>query len=460
MNKAAFRILLLCCCCLGPGVYAGQAQIQGVKLYAVEGGERVVFSLNKKVRYKLFVLSDPERVVIDFLDARLKASTRKLNYRDSTLARIRSAPRRRYDLRVVLDLQAKHVPKSQWLPDPGGRGYQLHIDLKPAAAAPARPRVVKAPLTPEAPAQPHPKNRPLSKPRPAKPALRDVIVAVDAGHGGSDPGAQGPRGTKEKDITLAMARKLAGLINKEPGMRAVMIRDGDYRVRLRTRIERARKHKADLLVSIHADAFRDPRAHGSSVYVLSRKGASSEAARWLAASENASDLIGVDMDGTDDEVLREVIFDLYQDATVQDSIYAGGKVLKHLRAVSRLHRPGVEHAPFAVLKAPDVPSILVETAFISNPEEEARLRSGAGQQRMARAIFQGIRDYFHDNPPRGTKLAAMNQERRHVIARGDTLSKIAGRYGVSVATLRAANGLRSDRLFVGNVLRIPLLDGG
>jgi N-acetylmuramoyl-L-alanine amidase len=281
-----------------------------------------------------------------------------------------------------------------------------------------------------------------------------VVVAVDAGHGGEDPGALGRRGTREKDVTLAIARRLAALIDREPGMRAVMVRKGDYYVGLRQRIEIARKERADLFISIHADAFRDARVQGASVYTLSRRGASSEAARWLAERENSADLIGGVSLEDKDHILASVLLDLSQTAALQASTDVAERVFRRLKQVGRVHNDRVQEAGFVVLKSPDIPSILVETAFISNRTEESRLTDPEHQARLAEAILEGVREYFDYSPPPGTRLAQV-ADRRHIISRGDTLSAIASQYEVSLSHLREANGLTTDRIRVGQVLLIP-----
>ncbi|HLF96581.1 MAG TPA: N-acetylmuramoyl-L-alanine amidase, partial [Methylococcaceae bacterium] len=236
--------------------------------------------------------------------------------------------------------------------------------------------------------------------------IRDVVVAIDAGHGGDDPGAHGQLGTDEKEVTLAIARKLENLIRAEPGMKAVMIRNRDHYLGLRERIQKARKHKADLFVSIHADAFINDSARGSSVFTLSEHGASNEAARWLAEKENAADLVGgVRLDDKDD-VLASVLLDLSQTATLEASHEVAGKVLGELGRHGALHHRDVQRAGFVVLKSPDIPSVLVETAFISNADEERKLRDPAEQENIARAVFRGIRNYFAQRAPQGTRLAA------------------------------------------------------
>jgi N-acetylmuramoyl-L-alanine amidase len=289
-------------------------------------------------------------------------------------------------------------------------------------------------------------------------AARPVVVAIDAGHGGQDPGAIGSRGTRESEVTLAIARRLAVLVDKEPGMRPVMIRDADTFVHLNERIKRAREAKADLFISIHADAFTSSDARGSSVFTLSERGATSEAARWLADRENSADLVGgVDLKASDD-VLANVLLNMSQNATMEHSGEAAGAVLRNLSRLGDTHKAQVQKAGFVVLKSPDIPSMLVETAFISNPEEEARLITPAHQQRLAEALLAGIKAYFRKYPPAGpvaTTASAVGGGRGYVIQPGDTLSDIAKRHGVSLSALRGANGLEGDHIRVGQTLSIP-----
>jgi N-acetylmuramoyl-L-alanine amidase len=287
--------------------------------------------------------------------------------------------------------------------------------------------------------------------RAAAPLARQAIVAIDAGHGGKDPGAIGRSGTREKKVVLAIAKRLASLIDRELAMEAVLIRNGDQYLSLRERIAKARKNRADLFVSLHADAFRHARARGASVYVLSERGASSEAARWLASRENAADLVGGVSLGDKDEQLARVLLDLSQTATLQASHDLGQDILQSLQQTTRLHSSRLEQAGFVVLKAPDIPSVLVETGFISNPEEERKLRNQAHQTTIAKALLAGVRSYFLRNPPPGSMWA----ERQHMIKPGDTLSGIAQHYAVSTNQLRALNELATDLLRAGQVLRIP-----
>ncbi len=409
--------------------------LEGVRLWAAPDSTRVVFDASGAVEHKLFTLHNPERLVIDLEGVQVGNRFEAASAQGGLVKALRTGKREGKGLRVVLDLTQAVRPKSFVLKPNDEYGHRLVIDLEQVAAA---PRVTTAPRAV--------KTVPLES--------RDLIIAIDAGHGGEDPGAHGRGGTREKDVVLSIARKLAALVNAEPGMRAVLIRDGDYYIGLRQRINLARKHKADLFVSIHADAFRDSSVKGSSVYVLSKRGASSEMARWVAARENASDLVGgVSLDDKDD-LLAEVLLDLSQSASIEASMEVGDNVLGQLKQVGRVHKRTVQHAAFAVLKSPDIPSILVETAFISNPQEERNLRSSQHQQKLAQAVLQGIQGYFSRNPPPGT-LVAKRIARQHVVRSGDTLSHIAQRYGVDVKTLRVANGLNSDRLFVGKTLTIP-----
>lgn len=418
---------------------AGSLQVNGVRLWAAPDSTRVVFDVTGPVEHQLFTLKGPDRLVIDLKHARIDTALVKQLKSNGVVKGLRSGSRNKDDLRLVLDLVSPVKPKSFVLKPNDQYGHRLVIDLFNAGKVKKRePKTVKA-IT-----------------RPTK--LRDLVIAVDAGHGGDDPGARGRKGTREKDVVLGIARKLAAKINKEPGMKAVLVRDGDYYIGLRKRIDKARKHRADLFISIHADAFRDRRVHGSSVYVLSRRGASSEMARWLAARENAADLVGgVSLDDKDD-LLAEVLLDLAQTATLETSTGAASNVLSELKRLGKVHKRQVQHAGFVVLKSPDIPSMLVETAFISNPSEENRLRSRKHQQKVANAIFKGVRRYFVSNPPVGTRLAKQSP-RRHVVRRGDTLSHIARRYGVSMSSLRDRNRLKGDRLLVGNVLKIPSQGG-
>jgi len=420
----------------GQGVAFADADFLSVRLWAAPDHTRVVFDTSGPVTHKLFTLQNPDRLVIDVPAAQAKAN---MQTSGGMVKGIRAARNKPDTLRIVLDLKQAAKPRSFNLTPNGQYGHRLVIDLYGDESGTA-----SAATTPTA--------KPEVKQAIASQAgdVRDLVIAIDAGHGGDDPGAMGRRKTREKDVVLAIARRLARLVEKEPGMRPVLIREGDYYVGLRQRIEKARKHKADLFISIHADGFTDHRASGSSVYVLSRRGASSEMARVLAARENAADLVGgVSLDDKDD-LLREVLLDLSQTATLEASFSVADNMLGELKRIGKTHKTGVQQAGFVVLKSPDIPSILVETAFISNPAEEQKLRDSGHQQQLATAMLHGIRDYFRKHPPPGTLVA-----RQYVVKNGDTLSDIAQQFSVSLNSLRGYNGLKSDTLRVGDTLRIP-----
>lgn len=452
---------------------ATNAQIKSVRLWASPDNTRLVFDMDTLAAYRVFTLENPDRVVIDLKDARLAAPVGAVDYNNPLLQSIRSAQRNK-DLRMVLDLKSRVKPESFVLEPTGEYGYRLVVDLFDIRAASKTPEAVALPVpnpvvptpmpasvsAPVAATEPRPESKSIARVQPAPKAVddkryRDIIVAIDAGHGGEDPGARGPRGTREKDVVLAIARKLEALIRKEPGMRPVMVRDGDYYIDLRRRTQKAREQKADIFVSIHADAFTRPDARGSSVFILSERGATSEAARWLADKENASDLIGgVDLGGKD-KMLASVLLDLSQTASVEASYDVAAQVLEGLKGIGEVHKGQVERAGFMVLKAPDIPSLLVETAFISNPAEEKKLQDEDHQQELAHAILNGIRGYFTRSPPPGTKLAEL-AARHHTITKGETLVAIAEHYGVSIDKLKSANKLADDQIKIGGKLRIPV----
>jgi len=437
MQLGRLVLLLMIALVLAPvtGVHAAALQVQSARLWAAPDSTRVVFDISGPVEHRLFTLKNPNRLVIDLPDTVVNDKLKQTLTSGGIVKNLRSGPRNKKDLRLVLDLKGPVKPRSFVLKPNEQYGHRLVIDLFAAGAA--------GKSVPK-------KSKVSSKPQ----QFRDLVIAIDAGHGGEDSGARGKKGTREKDAVLAIARRLAALVKKEPGMKPVLIRDGDYYIGLRKRIEKARKHRADLFISIHADAFRDRRVQGSSVFVISRRGASSEMARWMAARENAADLVGgVSLDDKDD-LLAEVLLDLAQSATLEVSNEVADNVLAEMKRVGKIHKKRVQHAGFVVLKSPDIPSLLVETAFISNPAEEKRLKSSKHQQRVAHAIMNGVRRYFVANPPVGTRLAKADS-RKHVIKSGDTLSHIAQRYGVSMTTLRSKNQLRNDRLLVGKVLKIP-----
>jgi len=416
--------------------FAGSVTVENVRVWAAPDSTRVVFDISGPVEHELSLLTEPYRTVIDLKDATISMEAAQPGAEDKYLQAVRTATRNNKDLRVVLDLKKFANYKSFQLKPNKHYGHRLVVDLYSKESKEVKRIDIEEEITA------------LNLPR-------DVVIAIDAGHGGEDPGARGPSGVYEKKVVLKIAEDLVRAINKERGMKAVMIRKGDYYMSLRKRIAKAREHKADLFMSIHADAFHDPKVHGSSVYVLSQRGASSEAAKWLAESENASDLIGGVSLGDKDDVLASVLFDLSQTASLEASIDIADRVLKGLKGVGKVHKRTVQSAGFAVLKSPDIPSILVETAFISNPAEEKKLLSAKHRKKMANAIVIGLRGYFRDFAPEGTILAS----RKHIIGRGETLSTIAQHYRVSTNSLRQHNGLKGDLVRVGQSLSIPRSSG-
>lgn len=458
-GRSALLWALVAFGCLVSGVLQA-ADVQNVRIWRAPDNTRVVFDLTGPAEHSLFTLSSPERIVLDISNARFSASTEGLALADTPLTGMRSAERNGNDLRVVIDLSRAVNPRSFSLPPNQQHGHRLVLDLydqdQPQASIQNR-----APAPPSASPLPQRPTRSASEA-----GQRDIIIALDAGHGGEDPGAIGHRGAREKDVVLAISRDLKALIDAEPGFRAVLVRTGDYFIPLRRRTEIARKANADLFVSIHADAFTRTSAFGASVFALSQGGATSETARLLADRENRSDLIGgvggVSL-GNKDQVLASVLLDLSMTATLSASLDVGQQVLSSIGRITPLHKRRVEQAGFMVLKSPDIPSILVETGFISNPGEAQKLVTRSHQQALARAMHSGIRDYFHRNPPPGTRIAALRDAgriaqgpREHQVRSGDTLSMIATRYNVSLAELRQANGLGgNDQIRVGQILKVP-----
>jgi N-acetylmuramoyl-L-alanine amidase len=388
-------------------VAAAQAQVLSSRIWPARDYTRLTLETKAELKFTVFSVKDPDRLVLDLETSEIPPALAELHGKvtgdDPYIQGLRVARNRPGVVRVVLDLKAEVKPQVFTLKPIGEYGHRLVLDIYPAVeidplaalmAEQAARRIAeerKDPVT-------------VEKPKVA----RLATIVIDPGHGGEDPGAIGRRGSREKNITLNIGKRLKSLIDNEPGMRAVLTRDGDFYLPLAVRVDKARKVKADLFVSIHADAFIRPNARGSSVFALSEKRATSEAARWLANKENDADLIGgVNLEGKD-KYLAQTLLDLSQTATIDHSLRLGSSVLKKLGGVNTLHKPQVEQASFAVLKAPDIPSILVETAFISNPEEEKRLNDEAYQDKLARAILDGIREYFAKHPPRPQSPLALN----------------------------------------------------
>ena len=424
----------------GVAAQAGSV-VENVRIWADNDKTRVVLDLSQPAQHKIITLRGPDRLVIDLANSRLANKLADMPLAAGSVRGIRTGVRSGGELRVVLDLN-QAVRSRSFTAGPNNQyGDRLVIDLHRTGNL-------------------QPVKRASENMNPG----RDIVIAIDPGHGGHDPGAVGRGKTREKDVALAIGKELARRINAESGMKAVLVRTGDYYVDHRKRTEIARRNKADLFVSIHADAVDDHRARGASVYALSNKGASDEEARLLAERENAAVQVGGVSISDKDAVLAEVLLDLSQNASLSASLDVGNRIAGELGRIGKMHRKTVQQAGFLVLKSPDMPSILVETAYISNPAEEQKLRNKHHQGKLADAILAGVRNYFYTNPPPDTRLAmnirkAPQRQVKHVIARGDTISEIAERYNVSPSAIRQANSLSSDRIRIGQTLNIPIFAG-
>jgi len=406
--KLLYRILVVLVGVVWAGTLSGFAgDLTGVRAMGspIKGQNQLVFDVSAPFRYRFLKLASPERIVVDFYQTGLRTNLAQVVLGNLPIQQIRSSVSQDKTLRVVLDMKQSTVSQARMLPAAGGKPAQLVLTF--ASSVPfsaSSPKTVLAAPVVKLPVKGTAVTPVATLKAKATYQRRPVIIVVDAGHGGKDPGAHGQRGTREKDVVLGISRRLQNLINRQPGMRAVLTRNGDYYIDLRQRLNIARKDSADIFVSIHADAFTNPYSHGASVYALSERGATSEAARWLAEKENYSELGGVNLRGLDDQsgVVRSVLIDLSQTATINSGLELGHNVLRNLGRLTILHHNRVEQAPFVVLKSPDIPSILVETGFISNPREEENLRNPAYQQRIAEAILMGVKSYFAEHPPSGT----------------------------------------------------------
>lgn len=519
--------------------FAAQTSIKSVRLWHAPDYTRLVFDLSAGVQHNMQQLDNPNRVVLDLKGVDDAKILKAKKFADSRVKSLHSAKQAGGDLRVVLDTNANFRTQAFVLPPNGSYGHRLVVDLydgelmsdeanTPAsktdnaksvsktesakteelaansAAKPADKKAEAAPvkITDTAKNDAAKAVIEAAKSQESKPAQviglqdlpagsgRPMIIAIDAGHGGDDPGAIGKRGTREKNVTLAIARKLYARMAAEPGIKPVMTRTGDYFVPLDKRRQIARdRYKADLFISIHADSFPAGNAYGASVYAISRKGATSATAARLAESENRADLVGGVSSAGKDDLLKTVLVDLSMDGTMEHSLRVGRNVLGSLGSVGRLHRRNVEQAGFVVLKTPDMPSILVETGFISTPEEESKLNSAAYQDQLSNAITAGTRRYFANNPMPGTYFASLKKapqrasvapagsksllladtnssiprkapapasgETRHTIGVGETLTSIAKKYRVSPEKIRNRNGMKNDIVQVGRTIQIP-----
>lgn len=410
------RIAMVLLCAYLPQSQAA-IEITATRFWPAQDYTRLTLESKQPVRHTLLLVENPNRLVIDLEDVELGDALKQLNDKigsdDPFIKSVRVGRFKPGVVRLVLDLKGQIKPQLFDLNPVGEYGYRMVLDVYPAIAADP----LMALLAQDKPAVVKTDNNPEIKPElitsttlKTSPELRarTLIIAIDAGHGGEDPGAQGSRGSHEKDVTLAIARRLCALIDETPNMHGVLIRDGDYFIPLGGRVLKARRARADLFVSIHADAFIRPDAHGSSVFALSEHGATSTAARWLAKKENEADLIGGVNIAVKDPYLARTLLDLSQTATINDSIRLARHVLGELNDINDLHSGHVEQAGFAVLKSPDIPSILVETAFISNPGEEVRLNDDSYQNKLANAVLGGLKRYFAQNPALSRHNVAQN----------------------------------------------------
>ncbi len=436
MRTARFFLLLLLGLIPALG-QAGTVSVKNLRVWRSPEYTRLVFDLSAPLEHRLFTLTNPDRIVIDMQNGVLQGALPRLDFSGPLLAGVRTGSQQSDTLRVVLDLKRPSRPRTFVLQPNQQYGHRLVIDLYDVST-----------IMQEQPARPPP---------PKTRRKKSIVVAIDAGHGGEDPGAIGRRyRTREKRVVLGIARELKKLVKAAPGMEPVMIRDGDYYVKLAKRFQKARRYEAEMFLSIHADALPGGRARGVSVYALSESGATSALARIVADRENASDLIGGVSLSDKDDLLAKVLLDLSQTATITDSLQLGADVLQGLRRFAPIHTRAVQQAGFAVLKAPDVPSVLVETGYISNSSEEKKLRSRSYQRKLARGIFDGIKRYVSRSKFRAQRQQVVDGEPRvHIVQPGDTLSAIARIYGIRVDALRYANNMNSTDLRVGSQLIIP-----
>lgn len=431
-------------------------RLEGVRIWAAPESTRIVFDLTEAPNYTYFSLDGPNRLVVDLKTASTKLTLKNINNNSKLVKDIRvSKSPTKGDLRLVIDLVKPLNANLFSLPVTAPYGNRLVVDLEDNTATTAVAVATS-----------------VKNVNQAAQSSRDIVIAIDAGHGGDDPGSIGPSGVYEKKVALEIARRVANKINDAPGMRAVMIRTGDYFVNLNKRSELARNSKADLLISIHADAFTSPHPRGASVWVLSMRRANSEIGRWLEQKEKHSELLGgageIIQNTDNEQYLAMTLLDMSMNSSMAIGHSVAGDILKDLGGVTELHKSRPESASLAVLKSPDIPSILVETGFISNPKEERLLSSSRHQEDVASAIYKGVNRYFHKNPPADTLIARQKSlgssaqstskstgNVNHKVSRGESLSAIALRYQVSMASIKRANGMKTDVVQLGQTLVIP-----
>lgn len=433
--------ITLMCLFLSTSLWASN-KIDGVRVWPSPESTRVVLDLAHKPDFSYFMLKNPLRLVVDLKKTKKGKKLPSIPKEHRVLSKLRySTPKFKSSTRLVFDLSRAVKPVIFALAPTGPYKNRLVIDLYPKQTSVSSNKAPK-------------KKR-------ERVTDRDIIIAIDAGHGGEDPGSIGPAGTYEKHITIQIARRLARMIDKQPGMQARLIRTGDYYLKLNTRTSKARQRRADFFVSIHADAFSRPEPNGTSVWVLSLRRANSEVGKWLEDREKHSQLLGgaadVIKDTNNEKYLAKALLDMSMDHSMQTGFQVAEEVVKELKKVGKLHKKRPQSANFGVLKSPDIPSILVETGFISNPKEERMLKTARHQERLANAIFKSIKKYYQKNPPDDSLFASLkaNKPTKHKVKRGESLSVLAKRYGTSVSALKKANKLSKNTLYIGQVLTIP-----
>lgn len=446
MRLFKYHTVLLCtvllCLFISTKVLA-KNNMEGVRVWPSPESTRVVFDMSSKPDFSYFMLKNPLRLVIDLQNTQQAKYLPSVPKKHNLISKLRySKPKKKNSTRVVFELTGVVKPVVFALAPTGPYKNRLVVDLyskKQKSFSVDKSTAKKRTRT----------------------ADRDIIIAIDAGHGGEDPGSIGPAGTYEKNITLQIAKRVARLVDKEPGMKARLIRTGDYYLKLNTRTAHARKKRADFFVSIHADAFSSPGPNGTSVWVLSLRRANSEIGKWLEDKEKHSQLLGgaADLikDTANEKYLAKALLDMSMDHSMKTAFQVADEVVKELKSVSKLHKKRPQAANFGVLKSPDIPSILVETGFISNPKEERKLNTAQHQQRLAQAIFYSIRNYYKRNPPDDSLFASLKNTKplRHKVKSGESLSVLASRYGTTISALKKHNQLKKNTLYIGQILMIP-----
>ena len=437
VKKVKFIIISMLLMAFGPVSFAQNA-IEGLRIWPSPNSTRLVFDVTDTPQYSYFTLENPHRLVLDIADTPKKFDFSNIVNDSKLVKKVRySKAKKANSVRVVVELYKKLEKNIFTLPPTSPYGDRLVIDLNdPDSSVPQIVLDVKSS------------------------SERDIIIVIDAGHGGEDPGSIGPSGSYEKNITLGIAKRLETLINKEKGMKAVMTRTGDYYISPNRRPQLAREHKADLLVSIHADAFTAPQPNGASVWVLSMKRANTELGRWMEKTERHSELLGgaaeIIQDTANERYLAQALLDMSMDHSLTTSYDLSRDVIGQLGKVTKLHKRKPQAASLAVLTSPDIPSILVETGFISNPREEKNLNWSAYRQKLAQSIFDGLEQHFKGSPPDGSLWAKWKQNNRtHKVRSGESLSLLAQRYNVRLSNLKKANNLNTDVVRIGQVLTIP-----